>query len=116
METCMPPSMPDWMWPSRCSLVTWLDERRHRRDAVDLVEGHGVDGRHGVGIVGDAEGGEALERLGGDDAVRRVDLPVLAVEADLDVALLDDVAPRAADAQVDLADLPDARSRSPTSA
>ena len=92
------------------------DERRHRRDAVDLVERDGVEGRHVVGVVHHAERGEPLERLGGDDPVWCVDLLVHAVEADLDVALLDDVAPRAADAEVDVADLPDRRCRSPTSA
>ena len=94
----MPPSMPDSMWPSRCSWHV-AHERRHRRDAVDLVERHRVErawpsGRKPSNTSVDTR------RCG------RVDLAVLAVEADLHVALLDDVAPRAADAQVDLADHP----------
>ena len=39
----MPLSMPEAMTASRSSWLDVLDEHRHRRDAVDLVERHGVE-------------------------------------------------------------------------
>ena len=79
----MPPSIPDWMMAVADLLGDALDECRHRRDTVPLVERHRVDGRHGVR----SRCTGPFERLGRHDARRLVDLPVLTMEADLHVAL-----------------------------
>src|SRR5688572_17890540 len=72
----------------------------HGRDAVALIEHHRVE-RLRVGI------GKSLEHFGRDDATRRIDLAVLAVESDLETAgLPGDVAPAATHAEVDFAHEP----------
>ena len=76
-----------------------LDENRERRPAVDLGERQGVQRGVRIGV------GDPLVDLGRDEPLVRDDLAVLAVEADLDVAVRHHhVPPRSADPQVDLAD------------
>jgi hypothetical protein len=77
-------------------LARVLHEDLERRPPVGLGEGHRVD-RFGVG--------HALVDLGRDDPLVRDDLAVLAVEADLEIAVRNHhVPPLAADPQVDLGD------------
>src|SRR5687767_625170 len=95
----MPPSMPEDSWASRCSgrvcsTSTVMVVTPSRSSRVIVLS----DGAIRVGV--------ALEHLSGHEAVRGVDLAVLAVEADLHAAVADDVAPRAAHPEVDLADVP----------
>ena len=90
-------------------LARHLHEHGHRGDAVRLVERHDVERGVAVGV------GDPLVALGRDEPPGRGDLAVLAVEADLEVLVLGDVAPLAADPQVDLAHEPRRPPRSRTS-
>lgn len=108
-ESCMPVSMPRGEDHVALFLGAVVDQDRHRRDPVVLVERHDVDG---VGL-GRWQHRDALEHLGENETVRSGDLPVFAVEADFHVSVMDDVAPLAADAQDDVADEPLGGAKSP---
>ncbi len=84
---------------------------RHRRAAVGLLQGDGVDRRVVLRDAGH------LEQLGVDETLVRHDLSIRSVERDVDAVGRDHhVAPVAADAQVDVADRDLAALRVPPSA